>query len=190
LLFQGLDARVGQLNLGVLLFIARTEPSNAEEISMNAKPWIIGLAMLAASVATVSAQSLKEQLLGNWTLVSNTQKYQDGKEENSFGPKLKGQLILTPTGRFSLFLIGGDRPKTNEPTNPIGPAVAYFGTYSIGEADKSLVFHVEGSTNPNFEGTDQKATVTINGDDMSYVRAPIPSSKGPFVPTVTWKRAK
>ena len=70
-------------------------------------------------------------------------------------------------------------------------AVGYYGTYSVGEGDKSLVYRVEGSTYPNFEGSEQKATITvIKGDDLTYVRAPIPSPQGPFVPTLAWKRTK
>ena len=139
-----------------------------------------------------NAQALKDQVLGTWTLVSNVQKYQDGKEENDFGPNGKGLLILDRTGWFSFQLIGGDRPKqTGRPDNPIGPTITYFGTYSVGEGEKSLVYKVQGSTNPNFEGTEQKATISsVKGDDMTYVRAPIPSPEGPFVPTLTWKRAK
>src|SRR5262249_13140877 len=162
----------------------------AKEKAMNAKCWIVGPALLALSVATASAQTLKQQLIGTWTLVSNIQKDQDGKEENDFGPKAHGQLILSSDGRFSLFLIGGDRPKVTSAANsPIGPVVGYYGTYSVGEGDKSLVYRVEGSTYPNFEGAEQKATITvIKGDDLTYVRASIPSPKGPFVPTVAWKR--
>ena len=158
---------------------------------MNAKSWIVGLAMVAASVATASAQTIKEQLVGTWTLVSLVEQYQDGRKETApFGPNLKGQLMLDRTGRFSLQLIG-ERPKTaGNPRNPVGPAVAYFGTYSVSEGDKSLTYHVERATITAFEGTDQKATVTITGDDMSYVRAPIPSPEGTFVPTLTWKRVK
>jgi hypothetical protein len=153
--------------------------------------WIAAIAMVTVSTTTASAQTLKEQLTGTWTLVSNIEKYQDGKEDNSFGPNMKGQLMLSPTGRFSMFLISGDRPKSvADPTMPIGPAIAYFGTYSVGEGDKTLVYHVEGATFPNFEGSDQKATVTIKGDELSYVRSPIPSPRGPFVPSLVWKRAK
>ena len=146
---------------------------------MNAKSWIVGLAMVAASVATASAQTIKEQLVGTWTLVSLVEQYQDGRKETApFGPNLKGQLMLDRTGRFSLQLIG-ERPKAaGNPRNPVGPAVAYFGTYSVSEGDKSLTYHVE------------RATVTITGDDMSYVRAPIQSPEGTFVPTLTWKRVK
>ena len=149
-----------------------------------------GLCLALAS--PTSAQSLKDQLMGTWTLVSNVEKYQDGKEKSTFGSHGKGLLILDRTGWFSFQLIGGERAKqTGRPDNPIGPAITYFGTYSVGEGDKSLVFKVQGSTNPNFEGTEQKATISIiNGDDMTYVRAPIPSPQGQFVPTLTWKRAK
>jgi Lipocalin-like domain len=157
---------------------------------VNAKSWILSVAVVAASVAIASAQTLKEQLTGTWTLVSNVQKYQDGKEENSFGPKMKGQLMLSPSGRFSMFLLDGERPKSADPIMPIGPAVANFGTYSVDEGGKTLTYHVEGAASPNFEGTEQKATVTIKGDELSYVLSPIPSSRGPFVPAVTWKRAK
>ena len=37
-----------------------------------------------------SAQTLKDQVIGTWTLISNVEKYQDGKERNTFGPKGKG----------------------------------------------------------------------------------------------------
>ena len=149
-----------------------------------------GLCLVLAS--PTSAQSLKDQLMGTWTLVSNVEKYQDGTEKSTFGPQGKGLLILDRNGWFSFQLIGGERPKqTGRPDNPIGPAITYFGTYSVNEGDKSLVYKVQGSTNPSFEGTEQKATISsIKGDDMTYVRAPLPSSQGPFVPTLTWKRAK
>jgi hypothetical protein len=150
------------------------------------------LVPLAAGDAVAQQKSLKEQLVGTWTLVSLVEQYQDGrKDSNSFGPNLKGMLMLDRTGQFSLQLIGGERAKTSgNPRSPIGPAVAYFGTYSVGEGDKSLTYHVERSTFPDFEGTDQKATVTIAGDELRYVRAPIPSPAGTFVPTLEWRRVK
>jgi hypothetical protein len=153
-------------------------------------PTILGLA-LSASNAFAQQKPLKEQMVGTWTLVSLVEQHQDGrKEEKPFGPNLKGQLMLDQNGRFSLQLIG-ERPKAaGDPRTPVGPAVAYFGTYSVGEGDNSLTYHVERATITAFEGSDQKATVTIKGDDMSYVRSPIQSPTGPFVPTLTWRRAK
>ena len=60
------------------------------------------VSMLVATVALfcvavpANGQALKDQVLGTWTLVSNVQKYQDGKEENDFGPNGKGPPDLRP----------------------------------------------------------------------------------------------
>ena len=83
-------------------------------------------ALCLGLVSPTSAQTLKDQLIGTWTLVSNVEKYQDGTERSTFGPQGKGLLILDRTGWFSFQLIGGDRPKqTGRPDNPIGPAVKF-----------------------------------------------------------------
>ncbi len=162
---------------------------------MNRLPglMIASAALLSLGVAfPAKAKTLKGQLVGTWTLVSLVDQYQDGrKDTSSFGPDLKGVLMLDRTGRFSLQLIGGDRPKTvGNPRNPVGPAIAYFGTYSLVEGKRLLTCHVERSTYPPLEGTDQTATITIKGDKMTYVRAAVPSPAGPFVPILEWKRVK
>ena len=43
---------------------------------------------------------------------------------------------------------------------------------------------------PNWEGSERKTSVTVNGDDLSYTADPISSATGPYIPHVTWKRAK
>jgi len=107
-----------------------------------------------------------------------------------FGPNMKG-LLMFDANSFSLLMIGGDRAKTNDPRTPVGPMVAYYGTYSINDADKVLTYHIERSSWPNFEGQDQKRIVTISGDEMSYkAQAPINSPEGPFVPALEFKRTK
>jgi hypothetical protein len=88
-------------------------------------------------------------------------------------------------------MIGGDRAKTTDPRSPVGPLVVYFGTYSTNDSDKTLTYHIERSSWPNFEGQDQKRIVTVKGDEMSYkAQAPINSPRGPFVPNLEFKRIK
>jgi hypothetical protein len=66
-------------------------------------------------------------------------------------------------------------------------SIAYFGTYSMSGTDVN--FHIEGSTFPNWNGTDQKRTnVAITGDELKWIQ-PTPSAGGPAVPVV-WKRVK
>src|SRR3954464_13839979 len=159
--------------------------------------WLTMLTMTGVTLMSftgalpASAESLKEQLVGSWSLVQNCEEFQDGKKNCSpLGPNLKG-LLMFDANSFSFQMIGADRAKTNDPRTPVGPLVAYFGTYSTSDADKTLTYHIERSTWPNFEGQDQVRLVTVKGGEMSYKsKAPISSPQGPFVANLEFKRIK
>jgi hypothetical protein len=160
-------------------------------IRLNTLTMAGGLLVSLGGTFPASAESLKEQLVGSWSLVQNCEEFQDGKKNCSpLGPNLKG-LLMFDANSFSFQMIGADRAKTNDPRTPVGPLVAYFGTYSTSDADKTLTYHIERSTWPNFEGQDQTRMVTIAGDGMSYKsKAPISSPQGPFVANLEFKRIK
>ncbi len=62
--------------------------------------------------------------------------------------------------------------------------IALFGTYG---PDKGITMKVEGSTYPNWTGTDQKrAVVSFTGDELKWT---LPASIGETA-EVTWKRIK
>ena len=67
-------------------------------------------------------------------------------------------------------------------------SIAYFGTYDVNGADKTLTMHVEGSTFPNWTGTDQTRTIELSGDELKFTNKN--PSMGQGVVTVTWKRVK
>lgn len=103
---------------------------------------------------------------------------------------MKG-LLMFDANSFSFQMIAGGRAKSNDPRTPVAPMVAYFGTYSVSDAEMVLTYHIERSSWPNFEGQDQKRIVTIKGDEMSYkAQAPIDSPQGKFVPHLEFKRVK
>ena len=64
--------------------------------------------------------------------------------------------------------------------------ICYFGTYTFDDPAKTLTFHLEGCSFPNWAGTDIKRSLTLSGDELAWTG--IGSSSQPF-PTV-WKRAK
>ena len=66
-------------------------------------------------------------------------------------------------------------------------SLAYFGTYSVNETDKSYTVQVEGSTFPNWTGTAQKRAFSISGDELTFINA-AGSSGG--TNEVKWKRVK
>jgi hypothetical protein len=139
---------------------------------------IASLGCVALATNAMSQQeSLKEQLVGAWAFVSSTAKLADGSP--LWGVNPKGLMIFTRTGSFSWQIFRSDRPKfgsnnrmkgtpeENEAT--LQGSLAYFGTYSVNEAEKTITTIVEGSTFPNSEGETLKRVVThITADTLIY----------------------
>jgi hypothetical protein len=64
--------------------------------------------------------------------------------------------------------------------------ITYFGTYSLSETDRVMAIHVDGSSFPNWNGSDLKRIVAITGDQLTLT-VPIPGGESV---DVVWKRAK
>jgi hypothetical protein len=89
----------------------------------------------------------------------------DGVKSEPFGTNPKGVIIFSPEGHFSLFqsrsevpkLASNDRAKAtpDEATAVMAAAIAYYGTYSLNEADKTITVRLEGSTFANLLGGEQ-----------------------------------
>jgi len=130
---------------------------------------ITALGLVASlNSATAQQKSLKEQLVGTWAFVSSTGKLADGSP-----------------------VWGTNRMQTTpaEDKATVQGAIAYFGTYTVNEADRSYTNHVDGSSYPNWNGTDLKQVVeSITADELK-IRNPAPSYGGP--PTLlTYRRVK
>ena len=158
----------------------------------------LGLALLPGS-AVAQQKSLKEQLIGTWTIVSWEQ---DGGPTGSkfqrFGANPNGYNIFDASGRFFIMLAGADLPQiaSNNPSTPTqekaraiaGGTVGYFGTYAVDEASKIITLHIEVSSLPNQVGSDQKRTITsLTGDELKYQN--MTALSGGQIHYV-WKRAK
>jgi hypothetical protein len=160
---------------------------------------IITLATAALSVGLVLpgpaiAQTAKD-LAGTWTNVANVNIRQDGSRVDVFGPKGTGLAIFDSNGRFAIVNINPETPKFSSNNRAQGTpeenkaavlgGIALYGTYSV--ADKVINFKVEGSTYPNWTGTEQKRNVSAyTADQFTWS---LPASIGGTA-EVTWKRLK
>jgi hypothetical protein len=144
--------------------------------------------VMSLSSAMAQTKSLKEQLVGTWTLSS----------ADLYGTNPKGSYMFDSSGRFSAILMRNDLPKytsnsrtqatPTEYKGTVDGSIAYFGTYSINGTDLDL--HVEGRTFANWTGTVQKRTnVSVVGDELRY-NVPAPSDGRPTAAPTIWKRAK
>ena len=157
------------------------------------------MALLFLGVQTL-AESAQDQLVGTWMLVSVYIEGPDGSRFDAFGANPTGILIMDGNGRISVQFIGSDLPKfvsndrlegtPEENRAVIKGMLCYFGTYSVSDVDHSLNIHVEGSSFPNWTGTDQKRFLTLTEDEMKWIN-PTASTGGPgFTGHTVWKRAK
>lgn len=141
-------------------------------------------------------QSLKEQLVGAWALVSWEQTKNDGSKVQRYGASPTGIAFFDAGGRYIITVMRPDR--ANYASNALWQGTAeenratadgtitYFGTYSVSEADSSIAIHIEGSSFPNWNGAEQKRIVAITGDQLTLTVHP-PSGE---IVDVIWKRTK
>lgn len=156
----------------------------------------LGLTLLPGN-AVSEQKSLKEQLVGTWKIVSVDNTRPDGSIKQIFGPNPRGIAVFDDHGNTVVVLMRSDRAKFAADNRDLGTPEeykatvqgthAYFGRYSVIEAEKTLVFHNEGNTFPNQEGIDTKRFISITGDEFRWT-TPAPSVGGRS--EAVWKRVK
>jgi Lipocalin-like domain len=157
--------------------------------------------MLAAALlpSSVVAQDISlKQLVGSWIFVSAQDVKPDGSKVDPWGPNAKGAAMFDANGRFTFMIMRSDLPKfasnnRAQATAEEGKAVAqgmiaFYGTYTVNEADKTLTTRIEGSSYPNLIGGEQKRIITaLTGDELRYTNPT--TSTGTKAESV-WRRAK
>jgi len=143
--------------------------------------------LLGLAVHDAAAQTVKS-VAGTYAIVST----------DSFGKGARGYLMLAPDGHYSLTVMraalprfaSGSRTKgtPDEVKAVVDGSIAHVGTFTIDDGGKSITFHIESSTFPNWDGTMQKRPLKLSGDLLTFtVTAP---SGGGSSTDVVWKRVK
>ncbi|MBV8356047.1 MAG: lipocalin-like domain-containing protein [Candidatus Eremiobacteraeota bacterium] len=146
----------------------------------------------------MGAQTLAQQVMGSYTLVSVTFDYQDGTKADLYGADVMGSLMINPNGRFALQIIGANRPKFAASNRREGTAAenaavvynteSYFGTYSIDAANRTVTYHIERAIFPNWDGAERTFSIAVTGNGLQLSGPPTPSAKGNYTPRQVWKR--
>jgi hypothetical protein len=148
-------------------------------------------APLSGGVALAQQNSLKDQLLGTWTLVAIADVYENGKRVDDWGKSVGGAASFDANGRFTYMVIGGNLPdRTNSPRVSSRMVVAYYGRYTVDEAKRTVTYIADRSTNPGFDGGSRIVTLTLSGDDMTQRSQPLNTPRGTLIPETVFKRAK
>jgi hypothetical protein len=158
---------------------------------------VLGIALLPISAAG-QQKSLKDQLVGTWTLLIDDNVRPDGTQTPVFGPNPNGIVIFDTSGHYALELGRSNLPKfaSNNRANGtveenravVGGTLAHFGTYMVDEVTHTLTFHVQGSTFPNWEQTQQKLLFSVLSPDDLKWETPAATGSGPEL--FYWKKLK
>ena len=156
---------------------------------------LLGLALPSGYALGQSAKDL----VGTWAWVSVELARADGTKTQPFSANPKGMVIFDSNGRFVYLLTAPGRPKFAANNREQGTpeenkastlgTLAYSGTYEVADGGKTLVFHVEASSYPNSEGTDQKRTITLTADELKWSN-PAPTVAGGGTANVVLRRVK
>jgi Lipocalin-like domain len=146
---------------------------------------ILGLVALLPIGAAAQQKSLKEQLVGTWTLVSYDGTGAEGARRQLSGSNVKGILCFDAGGRYATVFerVGRAKFKTaSQPTTGELAAAtgdffaANFGTWSVNEADKVLAQRFDGALRPNNEGADAGTLVCLVTDELKLTTVnPLPT---------------
>jgi hypothetical protein len=161
---------------------------------------------LSASASPAQQKTLTEQLVGTWTLASSDQVRPDGSKLKQLGANPKGINVFDANGRFFLMIVSpgflviasADNTKivsynpSKMNSEEIGglavESIAYYGTYTVNEAERVAILHLDASTFPNQIGTDQKRTITsLTADELKYSG---PAAMPGVQVHQVWKRAE
>ncbi len=152
------------------------------------------VAFALAAPCLAMAQAAKD-LVGTWKNAKNTSMSADGKTVDVFGPHGTGLAMFSADGHFVIVNLNPDTPKFAAKTRDKGTAdenkaavlggIGFYGTYTV--ANKQITFKVDGSTFPNWTGTEQKRDIAkYAANEFTWSLTNSLGNKG----EVTWVKVK
>ena len=143
-------------------------------------------------------KTLRDQLIGTWSIVSYETRAAGGSIEHPMGKKLLGYLMYAPPAFMSAnLMIPGTPPfasgdmSSGSPDELATAARNYFGyagRFEIDETAGAVKHHIEVALAPNLVNTVQKRYVRMEGDRLILTGDPARIGGRLAAPIITWRR--
>jgi hypothetical protein len=154
------------------------------------------LAMLAGTATQAMPEPADPSpLQGTWTLVAADKILPGGALAKDYGERPKGRLTVDSQGRYALQIFKSERLRFAADSKADGSAdefksavmgsSTHYGAITIDEKARQLVFSIEGSSFPNWEGTVQRRQYSLQGRELRYQ---VPPRADGSVPVSVWRR--
>ena len=159
----------------------------------------IGTFALAAMMAIPTPRPADQPLTlaGTWVMESAYEIRADGTRTTNYGEHPAGLMIVDPSGRYSIQIFRPDRPRFRSGDKIKGEPEEYraavlgssthFGRVQIDRAKHQLLFDVEASSFPNWEGKRQARDFQYAAGILSYAVPAGASGNGTIAYSV-WRR--
>lgn len=140
------------------------------------------------------AGSLREQVIGTWSLVSYQTADEEGNIVYPLGEDATGFIMYNNDGYMSAQLMASGRPAYQSGDLHTGTQeemaaaahgyIAYSGRFEVNEEKSELTHHMDVSMNPTWLGQSQPRIASIDGDVVTIFNGLKPVDK------LVWKRVE
>lgn len=156
---------------------------------------VAALLMIAASTSAIEPQPLSLQ--GTWIMASAYEILADGTRTTNFGEHPNGLMMVDKAGRYSIQIFRPNRPKfasgdktrgtSEEYREALLGASTHTGRVVVDAVNGKLIFKIEASVYPNWEGTEQVREFTFKDDTLTYSLPASASGNGTVAYSI-WRR--
>ncbi|MBL7723875.1 MAG: lipocalin-like domain-containing protein [Chitinophagaceae bacterium] len=142
-------------------------------------------------------KKVRKQFTGTWSLVAVENTNADGSKTLPYGESPVGLLVFTNEGDYAIQILKSVRPKVaandkNKATNEENAALvqgnnSHFGIYTVDIMKRTITFNVQHAFYPNWEGTVQVRSYTLEDNTLSYIVTHT-TNGGSITAKVVWKK--
>ena len=147
----------------------------------------------------MSASSDAARLVGTWQLLESYSEGPAGRAAFPLGAKVIGRLNYDSAGNMAAQLMGENRkPFSARDPREISDVeyreafqtyTAYYGTFELDTAERTVTHHVQGATVPNWPGNVQLRYYELEGDRLTLRTPPMRGNDGSkAVNTLVWQK--
>ncbi len=164
--------------------------------------WLISsfALMLTTNLHGAELDPAQKQLVGSWDLVSLENRGVDGKIYHPFGEHPVGRITYTEDGVMSAQIMHGERAvfetgdlyagTPDEKAGAYDSYIAYYGTFKVDPAARTVSHHVTASLFPNWVGGDQVRFFELVDDKLILSTKPFDTHGTQVTAYVVWQRVK
>ncbi|MEQ1798976.1 MAG: lipocalin-like domain-containing protein [Lacibacter sp.] len=143
------------------------------------------------------SKKVRKQFAGTWSLIAVENTNADGSKTLPYGESPVGLLVFTNEGDYAIQILKSVRPKVaandkNKATNDENAALvqgnnSHFGSYTVDLMKRTITFNVQTAFYPNWEGTVQVRSFTLEDNTLSYIVTNT-TNGGSITAKVVWKK--